>query len=104
VTAWDDPSRARDVLLIGGTLCALTTLLPIICYTTGLRGLPAGEASILATWPPLMTIMVAAVVLDEVPAIGPEIGTVAVILGLLILAVTGGSRNRKPERGGGRTA
>ena len=70
------------------------TLIPIALYTAGLRRLPAGEASILATWEPVMAIVVAAAVLGEVPSIGQVIGGVFVIGGVVMLAVTG----KRPAR------
>jgi DME family drug/metabolite transporter len=114
VTAPDHLPPFEDVVLIAASVGVAVTLVPIALYTAGLRRLPAGEASILATWEPVMAIAVAVAVLGEVPSIGQAIGGVLVISGVVMLAVTGrrwvrsrravaglktGAEARKPLRG-----
>lgn len=86
-----------DVVLIAASVGVATTLVPIALYTAGLGRLPAGEASILATWEPVMAILVAAAVLEEVPSVGQGIGAVSVIGGVVLLVASG----RRPARAGG---
>ena len=88
-TAPDHLPPPRDFILIAASVGVAVTLIPIALYTAGLRRLPAGEASILATWEPVMAIAVAAVVLGEVPSVGQVIGAAFVIAGVVMLAMSG---------------
>jgi drug/metabolite transporter (DMT)-like permease len=88
-TAPDHLPPLGDVVLIAGSVGVAVTLVPIALYTAGLRRLPAGEASILATWEPVMAIAVAAAVLGEVPSVGQAIGAAFVIGGVVMLAMSG---------------
>lgn len=53
------------ILLIGAHAGVVLTLIPIISYTYGLRGLPTGEASTIATLEPVVAMLLAAMVLGE---------------------------------------
>lgn len=86
LTAPDRWPPVGDVLLIVGTAALVTTLAPIVLFTVGLRQLPAGEASILASWEPVMAILVAAMVLGERPSMGQLAGAACVIAGVVVLA------------------
>jgi len=93
----------QGVLIIGGYNGVVTTLAPIALYTLGLRGLPAGEASILSTLEPVVALVLAAAVLEERLATGQWLGALCVVAGVAALAV-GGSGRRLPALGRGATA
>lgn len=85
LTAPDFKPSLPDSLMIVGSGVA-TTLLPIVFFTAGLRRLPAGEASILATWEPVVAIVLAGVVLGEGLSVGQAAGAACVIGGVVLLA------------------
>jgi drug/metabolite transporter (DMT)-like permease len=82
-TSWPAPADALGIGLITGVV---TTLAPITLYTLGLRGLPASEASILATWEPAVALLLSATVLEERLAIWQWSGAGAVLVGVVVLA------------------
>jgi drug/metabolite transporter (DMT)-like permease len=82
-TTWPTP---REMLVIGLYTGAVTTVAPITLFTLGLRELPGSEAAILATWEPVIAVLLASTVLGESLA-GPQwIGVAAVLLGVALLA------------------
>lgn len=100
---WPAPSA---IGLIAGYNGVVTTLVPITLYTLGLRRLPSSEASILATWEPVVALGLAVVVLGESLAWRQAVGAAAVLSGVVLLAGAdwvrlsgmGGARLRKRSR------
>lgn len=88
-TAW--PSWL-GLLAIAGYSGIVTTLAPITLYTIGLRGLPSSEASILATFEPVVAVMLAAAILGETLSVGQAFGALGVIGGVVLLAARGAVR------------
>lgn len=84
------------MLVIGAHSGILLTLIPIISYTYGLRGLPTGEASIIATLEPVVAMVLAALVLGERLAGFQLLGAACVLGSVVLLAV--GTRGRKAVR------
>ncbi|MBA3336073.1 MAG: EamA family transporter [Chloroflexia bacterium] len=85
-TAWPNWDAIAIIAGYGGVIA---TLAPITLYTVGLSGMPSSEASILATWEPVVAIFLAAVVLRE-PLGAPQwLGAATVGVGLIILATRG---------------
>jgi drug/metabolite transporter (DMT)-like permease len=100
---WPEPSAMG---LIAGYNGVVTTLVPITLYTVGLRRLPSSEASILATWEPVVALGLAVVVLGESLAWAQLAGAAAVLGGVVLLtgadrippAGTVGARLRRRSR------
>jgi DME family drug/metabolite transporter len=80
----------RTLLLIVLVTGVLITLLPLGLYTVALTHLPAGNAAIVATFEPVVSILLAALILGQY--LGPIqiVGAAAIIGGVLVLA--GGER------------
>jgi drug/metabolite transporter (DMT)-like permease len=76
----------RTLLLIGLVTGVLITLLPLGLYTVALTHLQAGNAAIVATFEPVVSILLAALILGQY--LGPIqiAGAAAIIGGVLVLA------------------
>lgn len=83
-----------DAVRIGLVTGIVTTLAPTTLYTLVLRGLPASEASILATWEPVVALLLAATVLGDRLEVWQWLGAGAVFGGAVILARPGGLGRR----------
>ncbi len=81
--AWPAP---REALAIGLYTGIVTTLAPITFYTLGLRRLPSSEASILATFEPVVALGLAAAVLGEQLDPVQWLGALGVLAGVVLLA------------------
>jgi drug/metabolite transporter (DMT)-like permease len=91
-TEWASPLG----LVVAGLFTGLVlTVVPLVTYTIGLRGLPAGEAATIATLEPVLATIVAWVVLDERLDALQILGGALVVASVVILAVSGAGRFRK---------
>lgn len=72
-------------LLLVGTLSLVSTALPITLFLVGIRHVGAGRAAILSTIEPIVTVLLAAIVLEE--RIGPlqGLGGALILTGILWL-------------------
>ncbi len=90
---WDWPSW-QGVLTTASFNGIVTTLAPITLYTLGLRRLPAAEASLLATWEPVVAVLLAYIVLGERLTPLQGLGGLCIIGCVVMLTVLG-----RPKRG-----
>jgi len=81
------------IVLVTGSLI---TLLPLGLYTGALNELPAGAASIVATFEPVVAIVLAAVVLSQVMT-PPQLAGAALIIGGVVVLAGGGHARRGPR-------
>lgn len=79
---------ALGLIIIGLHCGVVLTLIPVISYTYGLRGLPTGEASIIATLEPVVAMALASVVLHE-RLTAPQLLGASCVLGSVMLLATG---------------
>jgi len=84
IEGWSWPAPG-EIALIAGTLVLGTTLFPIALYSSGLRRLPAGQASILATWEPVVATILAVAFLGEPLTAGSIAGGLVIIAAAVIL-------------------
>ncbi|MGH7558860.1 MAG: DMT family transporter [Gemmatimonadota bacterium] len=80
---------ARGLALIS-LLAIVSTAIPITLFVVGLQRVEAGRAAIYSTLEPVVTVLTAAVVLDE------RIGLVQILGGLFILSGVLGLRSERP--------
>lgn len=89
---------AGEVRLGGGApglaaivvLATVSTAIPITLFVVGIQRVDAGRAAIYSTLEPVVTVLTAAVVLEE------RIGTLQIFGGLLILSAVLGLRSERP--------
>ena len=93
--SWPAP---REALTIGLYTGIVTTLAPITLYTLGLRRLPSGEASILATFEPVVALILAATVLRESLTPPQWLGALVVVAGVVLFARPARARAAQPTR------
>lgn len=93
-TDWASPT---GLLVTGLYTGSVLTVIPLIAYTVGLGGLPAGEAATIATLEPVLATIVAWVVLGEHLDFWQMLGGGFVIASVLILAAGGGTSLRRRE-------
>lgn len=74
----------------------LTTVVPYLCYTKGLSGLPASLASVTATIEPVVAAALGIVVFHESASLGKVLGIVLVLAAVVIMNRQGG-RAQKAE-------
>lgn len=90
-TEWASPIA----LIVTGIFAGLVlTVIPLVAYTIGLGGLPAGEAATIATLEPVLATVVAWVVLDERLNFLQLIGGGLVISSIVVLTIFGAGRFR----------
>jgi drug/metabolite transporter (DMT)-like permease len=87
--AW--PSLWQTVLL-AAFLGTLISIAPVALYTYGLNVLPSSEASILATWEPVVAVVLAALILDERLGLIQTIGAGCVVCAVILLGWASASR------------
>ena len=68
----------------------LTTVVPYLCYTRGLSGLPASKASVTATLEPVVTTLLGIFVFHESVSMMKILGIVLVLSSVVLM-------NRKQE-------
>ncbi len=91
-TEWASPLG----LVVPGLFAGLVlTVVPLVTYTIGLRGLPAGEAATIATLEPVLATVIAWLVLDERLDALQLFGGGLVVASVVILAASGAGRFRK---------
>lgn len=78
---------SRDVLASGAALGVLSTLLPFILYTGGLRDIEAGKASVLAFAEPMVATIAGIVIFKEEMNWQNGLGIVLIFLAILLLNV-----------------
>ena len=91
VSPGDWPSILQVVVLslVGGIAISVV---PVALYTYGLSNLPSSEASILATWEPVVAVLLAAIVLDERLGAVQTVGACLVVAAVVILGRSTSSR------------
>lgn len=75
----------------------LTTVLPYLCYTKGLAGLPASRASVTATIEPVVAAILGIVVLHE-PATVSKIAGILLVVGAIVVGSYLGKEEKKAEK------
>lgn len=75
---------AGDALLYACGVAALCTVLPYLLYTRGLKGMPAGKASVLATAEPLVAALFGALCFGETLD-AAKLAGIGLILGAVLL-------------------
>jgi drug/metabolite transporter (DMT)-like permease len=91
-TEWASPAG----LIAAGLFTGLVlTVVPLVTYTFGLRGLPASEAATIATLEPVLATIVAWVVLEERLDVLQLLGGGLVVASVVLLATSGAGRFRK---------
>jgi DME family drug/metabolite transporter len=81
------------LLALGLLMGIVITLLPLGLYTAGLNELPAGVASIMATFEPVVAVALSALILGQVLRLPQLAGAALIIGGVVVLA--GGERARR---------
>ncbi|MEJ7837547.1 MAG: DMT family transporter [Thermomicrobiales bacterium] len=81
-TVWPPLAATLILALVGGILLSV---IPVALYTFGLTHLPSSDASILATWEPVVAVFLAVLVLDERLGLIQSIGAGLVVLAVIIL-------------------
>ena len=83
--------RSQGPGLLGflAVYCIVTTVAPYLLYTTGLRYVENGPASVMASVEPVMATLLGLVAFGEKPTLTALLG-MALVLGALILLSTGG--------------
>ena len=92
-----DPSgwpSLEGIVVIAAYNGIITTLFPITLYTLGLRRLPAANASLLATWEPVVAVILAFTILGERLTLLQGVGAAAIIGCVLMLTVSGRVKRR----------
>lgn len=79
---WPPLEVTLILALVGGILLSV---IPVALYTFGLTHLPSSDASILATWEPVVAVFLAVLVLDERLGVIQSIGAGLVVLAVVIL-------------------
>ena len=64
---------------------AVTAVIPYVLYTLGLKGVPAGKASILACSEPVAATVLGMVCYDEIPGLVSVLGMILVLTAILLL-------------------
>lgn len=85
----DPPEIVRQITALGAwpllaLFALLTTVVPYLCYTKGLSGLPASRASVMATIEPVVAAVLGIVVFKE-SASGMKIAGIALVLFSVVL-------------------
>ena len=83
--AWPTPAGTLAI----GVATLATTVAPWTLYTVGLRWVPASEASIVVTLELVVSVVLAAAILDESLARPQWLGAVGVAVGVALLASSG---------------
>lgn len=90
-TEWASPLG----LVVAGLFTGLVlTVIPLVTYTIGLRGLPAGEAATIATLEPVLATIIAWMVLGERLGALQLVGGGLVVASVVLLATSGVGRFR----------
>lgn len=79
-------------------LAVVPTLLPYLLYIAGLRHLPSGTASMLASIEPVVATILGFILLGEAMTIDQGAGIAAIVVAALILARGASPRRRDPVR------
>ncbi|MDO4531538.1 MAG: DMT family transporter [Bacillota bacterium] len=66
----------------------LTTVVPYLCYTKGLSGLPASKASVTATIEPVVAAVLGILVFQESASMGKLTGIVLVLASVIVMSRT----------------
>lgn len=85
--------NTKGLLAVVG-LSVLSTVLPFLLYTKGLRGTEAGKASILATAEPFVAAIVGALFFHETFTLSKGIGMLLIVVAILYLNI-GASSSKK---------
>lgn len=86
-----------SIAVIAGYNGVFTTLLPIALYTFGLSRLPAGEASLLTMWEPVVALLLATTLLGETLE-PPRLAGALLILGSVVLLSVPHRARAEPTR------
>ena len=76
-------------------LAIISTVLPYLLYTNGLKGMEAGKASILATIEPLVAAVVGVVIFHEEITFAKAAGMVFIVLAIVVLNYRKGGKPHK---------
>ena len=76
---------ATIFLLLG--IAFFTTVLPYILYTSGLRIVPAGEASVIACVEPLVANLLGIFIFNQIPTFAAVFGIVLILLAVIVLGL-----------------
>ena len=90
---WPSWWQVIALAAIGG---AFLSVVPVALYTLGLSNLPSSEASILATWEPVVAVVLAALVLGERLGIAQTFGACLVVAAVVILGRSTSGRSVEP--------
>jgi drug/metabolite transporter (DMT)-like permease len=85
-----------QVLVLGTIGGAILSVIPVALYTAGLGKLPSSEASILATWEPVVAVFLAALVLGERLGMVQTIGACLVVMAVVILGRSTSGQAARP--------
>ena len=77
---------AETILLLLG-IAFFTTVLPYILYTSGLRRVPAGEASVIACVEPLVANILGIFIFKQIPTITAVFGIASILVAVIILSL-----------------
>jgi len=91
---WPSPGA---IVVICAYSALVLTIVPVTFYTYGLRGLPTGEASIIATLEPVVAMTLATLILNERLG-GSQLVGAACVLGSVVLLAAGRKRPRRAAR------
>jgi drug/metabolite transporter (DMT)-like permease len=81
-----------QTVLLSVFLGTLISIVPVALYTYGLNALPSSEASILATWEPVVAVLLAALVLGERLGAVQTIGACCVVCAVILLGRASATR------------
>jgi drug/metabolite transporter (DMT)-like permease len=81
-----------QTILMAVFLGTLISIVPVALYTYGLNALPSSEASILATWEPVVAVVLAALILDERLGLIQSIGAGCVVCAVILLGRASSNR------------
>ncbi len=73
------------ILLLG--IAVVTTVLPYILYTWGLKAVPAGEASVIACVEPLVANLVGLIAFNQTPTVFSVIGILLILTAVILLGL-----------------
>ena len=77
----------KDIIIPSVCLSTISTIIPFVCYTKGLKEMEAGKASIMAFIEPLVATLCGIAVFHEQIALTSVIGIVMIFISVVILNV-----------------
>ena len=78
-------SSHPQTLLVGVGLALFCTVLPFLCYTSGLKGIPAGRAAVLATAEPLVGTVTGIAVFGDSFSPSTALGILLVLTAIVLM-------------------